>query len=99
MGGSTASRRSRQIFERDRKRIEETGRRAGSALRVFDALRARPILTNAGASRATALSFPAASAAMQLLVELGIAKEQRPTRRAKLFLYRDYVRVLTDEKS
>ena len=91
--------RSREIFERDRKRIEETGRRgAGSALRVFDALRARPILTNAGASRATALSFPAASAAMQLLVELGIAEEQRPTRRAKLFLYRDYLRVLTEEK-
>ena len=91
--------RSREIFERDRKRIEETGRRrAGSALRVFDALRARPILTNAGASQATALSFPAASAAMQLLVELGIAEEKRPTRRAKLFLYRDYLRVLTEEK-
>ena len=91
--------RSREIFERDRKRIEETGRRgAGSALRVFDALRARPILTNAGGVPGDRSVVPRRFGGDAALVELGIAEEKRPTRRAKLFLYRDYLRVLTEEK-
>ena len=89
--------RCRETFARDRERIEQVGRRAGSALRVFDALRARPILSTAEASRRAAVSFPTASAALKLLEALGIAAELPPkTRRPKLFLYRDYLRVLTE---
>lgn len=89
--------RCRETFERDRARIEQVGRRAGSALRVFDALRARPILSTAEASRRAAVSFPTASAALKLLEALGVAAELPPgTRRPKLFLYRDYLRVLTE---
>ena len=89
--------RCRETFARDRERIEQVGRRAGSALRVFDALRARPILSTAEASRRASVSFPTASAALKLLEALGIAAELPPeTRRPKLFFYRDYLRVLTE---
>ena len=45
----------------DRGRIDATGRRAGSAVRVHDALKARPILSMPEVCHATGLSFPAAS--------------------------------------
>ena len=85
-----------EMFARDRRRIEETGRRAASALRVFDALRERPVLTLAEASRSTALSFPTVSAAMKHLVALGIAKEMPAMRRPRFFQYESYLRVLVE---
>lgn len=89
--------RSRALFAQDRDRIATTGRRAGSALRVFDALREQPITTIADACRATSLTFPTVSAAMRLLTSLGIAAELPRGRRARLFRYRDYLRLLQEE--
>ena len=89
--------RSRALFAQDRDRIAATKRRAGSALRVFDALREQPITTIADACRATSLTFPTVSAAMRLLISLGIAAELSRGRRARLFRYRDYLRLLQEE--
>lgn len=89
--------RSRALFAQDRNRIAATKRRAGSALRVFDALREQPITTIADACRATSLTFPTVSAAMRLLTSLGIADELSRGRRARLFCYRDYLRLLQEE--
>ena len=89
--------RSRALFAQDRNRIATTGRRAGSVLRVFDALREQPITTIADACRATSLTFPTVSAAMRLLISLGIAAELSRGRRARLFRYRDYLRLLQEE--
>ena len=92
-----AAQRSRALFAQDRDRITATGRRAGSALRVFDALREQPIITIADACRATSLTFPTVSAAMRLLTSLGIAAELPRGHRARLFCYRDYLRLLQEE--
>lgn len=89
--------RNRALFAQDRNRIAATKRRAGSALRVFDALREQPITTIADACRATSLTFPTVSAAMRLLTSLGIADELSRGRRARLFRYRDYLRLLQEE--
>jgi hypothetical protein len=77
-------------------RIELRGRRAGSALRVHEALKARPILSMPGVCRATGLSFPAAFSAMDLLVELAIARELTGRRRNRLFVYDGYLAVLNE---
>ncbi|MEK7668197.1 MAG: hypothetical protein AAB409_06075 [Gemmatimonadota bacterium] len=84
------------MFREDRSRIEPKGRRAGSALRVHEALKARPITSVAEACRTTGLSFPAASSAMELLVGLKIARELTDKRRNRLFVYDRYLTTLNE---
>ena len=64
---------------------------------MFDALREQPILTIADACRATSLTFPTVSAAMHLLTSLKIVAELPRGRRARLFCYHDYLRLLQEE--
>jgi cell filamentation protein, protein adenylyltransferase len=85
-----------QLFSDDRAKIETSGRRAGSALRVHDALKARPILSMPEIARRTRLSFPTASAAMERLVASGIARELTGRRRNRLFVYTRYLAVLNE---
>ena len=84
------------MFQTDRSRIEPRGRRAGSALRVHEALKTRPLSSMQEVCRTTGLSFPAASSAMDLLVELGIARELTGKRRNRLFVYDRYLTVLSE---
>ncbi len=84
------------MFRDDRERVEQQGRRANSALRVHDALKARPIGTLSGVSVATGLSFPAVASAMKLLEELGIARERTGQRRNRLFVYDRYLATLSE---
>ena len=93
---STAQRLSR-MFKKDADRIEETGsRRAGSALRVHDALMSQPILSLPAACRLTKLSFQAASSGMGLIVTEGIAREITGKRRNRLFVYDRYLSILAE---
>ena len=91
----TAARIS-EMFRDDRARVEGSGRRAGSALRAHEALKARPILSIPAVSTATSLSYPTAASAMELLVELGIARETTGRRRDRLFVYDRYVAILNE---
>jgi Fic family protein len=79
------------LFRADRAKIEPRGRRAGSALRVHEALKARPITSVTDVSAATSLSFPAAASAMELLAELGVARELTGRQRNRLFAYDRYL--------
>ena len=92
---STAHRLS-GMFAADRVRVEGLGRRAGSTLRVHEALKARPIQSMPGISDATGLSFPTASTAMRHLVDLGIARELTGKRRNRLFVYDGYLGILNE---
>ena len=92
---STANRLS-DMFESDRDRIRSLGRRASTVLRVHDAIKSRPIVTVQQARKATGLSFPAVSAAMGSLSELGIAAELTGRRRNRLFVYSGYLSILNE---
>lgn len=92
---ATAERLSR-MFQADRRRIQTTGRRAGSALRVHDALKARPLLTLPALRDRTGLSFPTVGSAMDLLVELGIAREITGRRRNRVYAYDLYLSALAE---
>jgi len=83
-----------KLFLQDRSNIETRGRRAGSALRVHDGIKARPISSLQELCRTTGLSFPAASSAMDLLVELKIARELTGKQRNRLFAYDRYLKIL-----
>lgn len=95
-GAVSTAERLRAMFATDRSRIEGAGRRAGSALRVHEALKARPIQSMPKLRKATGLSFPAVSSAMDLLVDLGIARERTGKRRNRLFVYDRYLAILNE---
>ena len=83
------------MFEKDADRIGEAGgRRAGSALRVHEALMSQPILSIPQVRGLTRLSFQAAASAMDLLANEGIAREITGKRRDRLFVYDRYLSVL-----
>ena len=93
---STADRLS-TIFQDDRERLAEGGgRKLGSALRMHDALKARPILSLPVACQDTGLSFQAAASAMEMLVRHGIAREITGKRRGRLFVYDAYLSILAE---
>jgi Fic family protein len=95
-GAVATAERLSEMFRIDRTQIEQAGRRAGSALRVHEAIKARPIQSMTAVCAATQLSFPAASSAMSLLVELGIARELTGRRRNRLFVYDRYLTILNE---
>lgn len=95
-GAVSTAQQLAELFKADREKIEPSGRRASSALRVHEALKARPVLSMLQACRNTGLSFPATSSAMELLAELGIARELTGRRRNRLFVYDRYLAILNE---
>lgn len=95
-GAFTTSQRLLQLFAADRERIQQTGRRAGSALRVHERLMSRPLQSISSVAESTALTFPTISAAMNLLVNLGIAREITGRRSDRLFAYNEYLSILSE---
>lgn len=95
-GAVATAERISEMFRADRARVEAAGRRAGSALRAHEALKARPILSIPAVSAATSLSYPTAASAMDLLTELGIAREATGRRRDRLFAYDGYLSILNE---
>ncbi len=88
------ARRLVALFDEDRKKIQTGGRRAGSALRVYDILKTRPILTLQQTAQRADLSFPATGTGMDLLAESGIARELTGKRRNRIFAYDRYLAIL-----
>ena len=90
------ARRLVALFEEDRARVQTRGRRAGSARRVHDAMRARPLANLPDVARRADLSFPAAAAGMEVLVALGIARELTGKKRNRVFAYDRYLALLSE---
>ena len=95
-GAVTTAQGLAALFQEDRDRIGPMGRRAGSALRVQGALEERPLASVQDVCARTGLSFPAVGAAMDLLVELGIARELTGKRRNRVFAYDRYLAILSE---
>lgn len=87
--------RLRVMFQSDRDLVAER-RRAGSALRVHEALMSHPILSLSAVQNSTGLSYVTCSNAMQLLVSLGIAREVTGRRRGRFFAYDRYLAMLSE---
>ena len=93
-GAVSTARRLVTLFQEDRDRIQMRGRAAGSALRVQDVLKQRPLTSLQEIRRRAGLSFPAASDAISLLFELGIARELTGKKRNRIFGYTHYLAIL-----
>ena len=93
----SATERITRMFQDDRGRLENiSGRRAGSVLRVHEAMKEKPIVSLSEVSRHTGLSFPTASSAMKLLVEHEVARELTGRHRGRLFFYEQYLSILNE---
>lgn len=95
-GAVETAKRLMALFDADRGRIQQAGRRASSALRVHEALKARPVHRLQDIARSTGLSFPTAAAGMQVLVDLQIAREVTGKRRNRVFAYDSYLGELNE---
>jgi Fic family protein len=85
------------LFRNDRRRIEQLGRRAGSALRVHEALKARPISSLPAISRDTGMTFPTVSAVIAVLASMNIVRELTGKRRNRVFVYDRFLELLSEE--
>ena len=95
-GAVTTAQRLIALFEEDRKRIQQQGRAAGSGLRVHEALKQRPILSQPQVAEMTQLSPPTVAATLRLLERMGIARELTNRKRNKLFGYTEYLSHLAE---
>lgn len=95
-GAVATARRLAAMFSADRERISGGGRRAGSAMRVQEAFKARAVTSMQDLRRRSGLSFPATAAGMELLRELGIARELTGKRRNRVFAYDGYLSILNE---
>ena len=83
-------------FNSDRGRIATLGRAAGSALRLHELLRRKPMLAVPAAVKELGLSSPTLGSAFEHLVKLGIVREVTGKRRDRLFAYTDYLGILAE---
>ena len=84
------------LFRKDRKSIGKIGRAAGSALRVHHALQQTPIMSISKAAEYTGLTIPTVAGAMNRLTKLGITYSPPKTGRSQLYVYGDYVKILSE---
>jgi Fic family protein len=95
-GAVATGRQLTDLFQQDRELIEGKVRAAGTALRVHETLKERPILSVQEAASRSSLSFPAVSSAMARLEEAGIVRELTGKTRNRLFGYERYLAVLRE---
>jgi Fic family protein len=86
------------LFSRDRDRIQSSlgARRALTALRIHDVLTQRAVTSIPLAARATGLTPPTVSAAIEELEKLGVVREMTARQRNRQFLYGEYFRTLDE---
>ena len=84
----------RALFEADQQRVSELGRAAGSAMRVYDLLRERIVLSIPRAAAELELTWPTVRAALQRLEQLGIVREVTGRSRDRLYVYRRQFELL-----
>lgn len=82
------------LFDQDRRRIQEQGKIAGTALRVHDLLQQWPIISITAACKALGLTHPAVNKSLRKLEEMNIVREITGRQRNRLYLYESYMNIL-----
>ena len=95
-GAVQTAQRLLSLFQEDQARLQQTGRAAGSALRVHQVLQERPIVSLQELANRTDLSFHAVTSGMQILEQLGVARELTGKKRNRLFGYDQYLAILSE---
>lgn len=84
------------LFDEDRRRIQEQGKIAGTALRVHDLLQQRPIISVTAACKALDLTHPAVNKSLRKLEGMNIVQEITGRQRNRIFAYEGYIQILSE---
>lgn len=84
------------LFDEDRKKIEQLGASAGSALRVHHLLQKRVLTSIPAASDELKLTQPTVGRALQDMEKLGIVLEITGQKRSRVFSYRKFMVLLSE---
>ena len=84
------------VFQEDVVHIQGLGRLSGNALRVFDALRRRPVADIDRLARETGIAYSTAARAVEALVGLNVVREVTGRQRGRVFAYGRYVEILSE---
>jgi Fic family protein len=84
------------MFEEDAERIQGLGRAAANTLRVFDALRRRPVAGIDHLARHAGIAYPTAARAVDALARLGMLRELTGRQRGRVFAYDRYLAILNE---
>ena len=84
------------MFQADRRSVEASGRRSGSALRIHHELTQRPIASISETAERAGLAFRTVASGMEQLVDLGIAREVTGQRRNRIYAYSEYLSILNE---
>ena len=85
-----------KLFDEDRRKVEELGRKAGSTHLVLDLLRRHPMTTIPNAAAQLNLTAPTIRSAVESLEALGIVQEITGKQRDRIYIYDQYVRILDE---
>ena len=85
-----------KLFDEGRAKVENLGRKAGSAHRVLDLLRRHPITTIPNATKQLRLTAPTVRSAVKSLETLGIVREITGKQRDRIYIYDPYVKILDE---
>jgi Fic family protein len=94
MQATDAARETLGLLQRDRAKIAEIGRGAGSALQTHQYLEKKPLAVIPEMVKALALTTPTVTAALQNLENLGIVREVTGKQRGRVFVYDAYLKIL-----
>jgi len=84
------------LFDEDAARVQRLGRAAANVLRIFDALRSRPLGTLNDLTARTGVSHATAERAVSSLQNLGIVAEITGRKRDRVYAYRQYLDILNE---
>ena len=94
--GAAAAQRILEVFADDLRKIEELGRPATSALRVFEHVQRNPIMSIPDAAAKIGTSAPTVAKSVEHLRQLGILREKTGRQRHRLYVYQDYMAILNE---
>ena len=84
----------RELFQHDQQRVAGLGRAAGSAMRVYDRLKERIVVSIPRAAEETGLTWPTVNDALRRLEQLGIVREVTGRNRARVYVYQRQLELL-----
>ena len=84
------------LFRDDAEQLRDLGRGTANALKVFDALRERPLSTVGALAERTGTSYPTVARAIDALERLDIVREITGRKRERVFAYARYLDVLNE---
>lgn len=84
-----------RLFETDRKRIQQIGRPAFTAMRVFEFLKTKPLIHIGLAARSLELSMTTVGSALARLEQMKIVRETTGRERDRIFAYDRYLAIMS----